>query len=262
MRTRAAALGLCVACAAASLEHLTGIPDDVLSSQELQGHDLSKAESTLSADGMSGTLRIPLADDAAEGPQPVDDTHNAPGKWSPRFTATDIDFEYIVRHEELLMVYFFSSAPEQMAKSYRLGLELERAAARLAEHEYQLACRQLDIHLYPGIAASYGVHKPHTYLFFRDGAAREYPGMRDQQSLVDYMLARAAPPTRRAENVAELDAVLAAATDVLEPATAFLLSAPSYIGQSSVRGASAGHNAAARRRKALSGRHDAKVRSS
>ncbi len=198
MRTRAAALGLCVACAAASLEHLAGIPDDVLSRQELQGHDLSKAKSTLSADGMSGTLRIALADDVAEGPQPVEDTHNAPGKWSPKFTATDLDFDYTVRHEELLLVYFFSSASDQMARSYRLGLELERAAARLAEHEYQLACRQLDIHLYPGIAASYGVREPHTYLFFRDGAAREYSGMRDQQSLVDYMLARAAPPTRRA----------------------------------------------------------------
>ena len=88
MRLRAAAVSLCVACAAASLEDLAGIPDDVLANEQLQGYDLSQAKSTFNADGMSGTLSIPLADDAKDGPKPVEDRTNAPGKWSPKLMAT------------------------------------------------------------------------------------------------------------------------------------------------------------------------------
>jgi hypothetical protein len=156
--------------------------------------------------------------------------------WSPQFTVKALQvLAQLVEDENIVLVYFFSSATEvDLSESERRGRPFDEAARELAEGEHEIRIVLFDLAKKTGtdenLLLEWGVSRAHVYKLFINGKASNYAGpTMDKAALVGYMTERAGPATTKVDSSEALDALIAAARSTV----VIGVFGPSYQGMSS-----------------------------
>ena len=175
----------------------------VVNSEKMKGMKFGKREEA--ADGKSGRIFLEPENADAE-----------PTHWQPKFATHIQALKKRVQQEDLVLVYFFSSAEEELNQSHENGKRFDEAAQQLIEGEYEVTALMVDVaKTKDDVLKEWGVLRPQMYKVFVNGKPTNYRGSTETAGLVASMNERAGPPTTKLDTSAALDAHLANATSTV-----------------------------------------------